>query len=202
MASAPVTEPATPRRSGRLAPAIVTLVAFLLALLSGFLAWFSISGSSFTLLADSYHAIYVYGTQGSSALKASSILGSTLVSASTSNPIVLVAFTAVLFFWPAMVGSGLYNAAARSFGPYPFVWGLVAFVFAYVMIYYASASLGVGAYLALVAAIVFLVATLIAPRGPTAKPTPTAPPVPDAAPAGSSNAAAADAPSSPATPGA
>ncbi len=190
MGTGPAPPTAEMRRPSNLVPAVVTLVAVLLALLAGFLAWFSISGWSGSLLPDAYNAMYVYATKGSASLNTYSPLGAMLFKESTSNPIVLFAFAVVLFFWPAMVVSGTYSVLARSFGPYPFIWGLVAFIFAYVMVYYAKDSLGIGAYLALVAAVLFLVgtATVRRPRPvpsvapPTSTPVTGPPPEPSASP--------------------
>jgi hypothetical protein len=153
-------------------PAVISLVALVIALIAGILTWFVISGSQFSLLYDGYHAMYVYIAQGSGALQASSALGALLYNSSTSNAIVLVAFAIILFFWPAMLVSGAFNLIVRSYGPYPFVWGTVAFIFAYIMMHYGSGTLGVGAYLDLVAAILFLVAWITVRRAPAARPQP------------------------------
>jgi len=151
----------TPRaRPSNLVPMILTGIGFLFAVICGFLEWFSISGSSFTILPDAYRAMYVYITQGSSSLQTSNALGAMLVHASTSNPIVLVGFALVLFFWPAMFVSSLFNLAARSYGPYPFVWGLVLFIGAYITVHFSSNSLASGAYFGLVGAVILLIASL------------------------------------------
>ncbi len=154
-------------------PAVLSAVALVLGLIAGLLTWFVISGSQFSLLYDGYHAMYVYLAQGSSALQASSALGALLYSSSTSNAIVLIAFAIILFFWPAMLVSGAFNLIMRSYGPYPFIWGTIAFIFAYIMMYYGSGTLGIGAYLDLIAAILFLVAAITMRRAPAAKPHPT-----------------------------
>lgn len=189
MGTGPAPPPVEMRHPSNLVPAVITLVAVLLALLAGFLVWFSISGWSGSLLPDAYNAMYIYATKGSTSLSTYSPLGALLVKESTANPIVLFAFAVVLFFWPAMVVSGVYSVLARSFGPYPFIWGLVAFIFAYVMMYYGGDSLGIGAYLALVAAVLFLVgaATVRRPRPvPTATPSSSTPaPVPPTEPTAS-----------------
>lgn len=190
--SAPPT--AEMRRPSNIVPAVISLIAVLLALIAGFLVWFSISVSgtsgTSTLIPDAYSAMYVYATKGSVSLNTYSTLGAMLVKESTSNPIVLFAFSVVLFFWPAMLVSGTYSVLARSYGPYPFIWGLVAFVFAYILVYYAGDSLGIGAYLALVAAVLFLVgtATVRRPRAvpsvapPASTPVTAPPPEPSASP--------------------
>ena len=150
-----------PRQRSRLAPALITLVAVLLGFLSAFLAWFVFSGTSVALLPDTYHSMITYITQGSGGLQSSNVLGAALVASSTSDPVLLLAFAMILFFWPAMLLSGLYNAVARSFAAYPFVWGLITFIFAYVLVWKASATLGIGAWLALAAAVLFLVASIL-----------------------------------------
>jgi len=186
------------RTPSQAAPAVLALFALVIGLVAGLLSWFVVSGTGFSLLNDSYHAMYIYGTQGSGALRSNSALGSTLYNASTSNPIVLITFAIVLFFWPAMLVSGVFSIALRSFGPYPFVWGLIAFIFAYLMVYFAGDTLGIGGYLDLVAAILFLVATLTVRRAKAAPAPPIAGP-PTAAPTTSSPAesAASSPPKSP-----
>ncbi|MFZ3356493.1 MAG: hypothetical protein WA549_07025 [Thermoplasmata archaeon] len=180
MAPATSAEAPTIQHPSQIVPAVLSVIGLAIGFIAGLLSWFVISGSNFTLLTDSYHALYVYGTQGGSALGMSSALGAALYKASTSNPIVLVAFAIVLFFWPAMIVSSAFSLLIRSFGPYPFVWGLIAFVFAYIMMYYAGDSLGTGAYLDLVAAIIFLVASITVRQAravpAAAAPAPTAPP--------------------------
>jgi len=174
------------QRPSTLVPVALAVAGLLLGLLAAFLAWFVISGSSVALLPDSYHSMYVYGMQGSSALKSSNALGATLVGSSTSDPVVLIAFAIILFFWPAMLVSGLYSVLARSFTAYPAVWGLIAFVFAYVLVYKAGATLGVGAWLALVAAVLFLAAAITG-RFARTKPAPA-----ESSAAGSPSAASVD----------
>jgi hypothetical protein len=164
----------TIQQPSQIVPAVLSVIGLAIGFIAGLLSWFVISGSNFTLLTDSYHALYIYGTQGGSALGMSSALGAALYKDSTANPIVLVAFAIVLFFWPAMIVSSAFSLLIRSFGPYPFVWGLIAFVFAYIMMYYAGDSLGTGAYLDLVAAIIFLVASITVRQARIAY-TPTAP---------------------------
>lgn len=170
-----------PPRPSQTAPAVLSLAGLVVGLVAGLLTWFTIAGTNVSLLTDSYHAMYVYGTQGASALRDSGVLGSTLFASATTNAVVLVSFAIVLFFWPAMLVSGVVNSVLRSYGPYPFVWGLITFVFAYVFVYYvSSASLGIGAYLDLIAALIFLAAT-IAVRRPAAAPAPPAAAPPSAA---------------------
>lgn len=202
MGTGPTPSSAPAPRPSNLVPAVVTLVAVLLALIAGFLVWFSISVAGWSgtspLLPDAYNAMYVYATKGSTSLNTYSPLGAMLVKESTANPIVLFAFAVVLFFWPAMVVSGVYSVLARAYGPYPFIWGLVAFVFAYITVYYAGDSLGIGAYLALVAAILFLVgtATVRRPKAAPAEAAP-APPAPAAAPPEPSSSAPSEPPANP-----
>ncbi|MFZ0892124.1 MAG: hypothetical protein WB778_07770 [Thermoplasmata archaeon] len=160
MATVSSIEAPTIQQPSQIVPAVLSVIGLAIGFIAGLLSWFVISGTNFTLLTDSYHALYIYGTQGGSALGMSSALGAVLYKDSTANPIVLVAFAIVLFFWPAMIVSSAFSLLIRSFGPYPFVWGLIAFVFAYIMMYYAGDSLGIGAYLDLVAAIIFLVASI------------------------------------------
>jgi hypothetical protein len=181
MATAPASE-STPAESmkkpSQIVPAILSVIGLAMGFVAGLLSWFVISGTNFNLLTDSYHALYVYGTQGGTVLGMNSALGHTLYSNSSSNPIVLVAFAIVLFFWPAMIVSSAFSLLIRSFGPYPFVWGLIAFIFAYIMIYYAGNgdSLGIGAYLDLAAAVIFLVASVTVRHVPTpASPPPASP---------------------------
>jgi hypothetical protein len=194
-ASSPQVEAQPPKQPSRVVPALVTLVALLLGLISAFLAWFVFSGSSVTLLPDSYNSMIVYGTQGSSALASSNALGAALYASSTSDPVLLVAFAIVLFFWPAMLVSGTYNALARSFAPYPFIWGLIAFIFAYILNYKAPATNGIGVWLVLVASIIFLVASILG-RFVQPKAMPVVAVVGTTA-AGSSTATATPPPSSP-----
>ncbi|MFZ1023082.1 MAG: hypothetical protein WAN87_02985, partial [Thermoplasmata archaeon] len=124
MAPATSAEAPTIQHPSQIVPAVLSVIGLAIGFIAGLLSWFVISGSNFTLLTDSYHALYVYGTQGGSALGMSSALGAALYKASTSNPIVLVAFAIVLFFWPAMIVSSAFSLLIRSFGPYPFVWRL------------------------------------------------------------------------------
>jgi len=173
MSSAEAPNPPTttePRQPSRTVPALVTLVALLLGVIAAFLAWFVFSGTNVALVPSSYNSMYLYVTQGKGALQTSNALGAALVASSTSDPVILAAFSLVLFFWPAMLVSGLYNAIARSFAPYPFVWGLITFISAYVLVYKASATLGLGAWLVLAASFVFLAASIL---GRFVKPKPT-----------------------------
>jgi hypothetical protein len=175
--SAPESTPT--KKPSNAVPAIFTLAGFALAIVAGFLSWFVISGSSYPLVTAAYNAMYIYGTKGSAALGSLNSLGAMLVAQSTAHPEVLLAYAIVLFFWPAMVVSGLWSLIVRSFGPYPFIWGLIAFVFAYVMVYYAGAALGIGAFLALVGAVLYLIGTATVRR--PAKSVPASTPDPNAA---------------------
>lgn len=140
------------------ASVILGLVAVLLGLLAGFLSWFNLHGSGFTLVSDSYRAVYVYATQGSSALSGLGSLGSTVYNAASSNPIVVVTFGVTLVFWPALIISGLIDVGLRNIRVTPFVWGLIAFLSADVMMNSAKGSLAIGGYLDLGASILWIAA--------------------------------------------
>ena len=137
---------------------IIAAVAFVIAIVAGFLAWFTLSGSEYTLVSDSYNAAILYITKGSASLSSSGGLGSTLYKSATSNPSVIVTFALALVFWPAFLVAGVIDLLRRAISITPFVWGLIAFIFAGVMNSEASGSLGLGAWVDLVAAIIWLVA--------------------------------------------
>ena len=99
------------RTTGSLA---IGLVALVVGLAAGFLSWFQISGSGYPLVSDSYNAVYVYASQGGSALSSLNSLGNLLASSAASNAGVVVAFALVLFFWPAMLVAGLINEVGKT----------------------------------------------------------------------------------------
>ena len=161
----------------------VGAVALIVALVAGFFSWFQLASAEYTL-PDGYGAAYAYATGGASALSAYSGLGSALASAAINSAIEVVAFALVLVFWPAMLVSGLINEVGRTIRWQPALWGLLALVFAWVMMgLYNLGSVGYGAYiLDLLAVLLFLVAYILARRGtstPTPKPaSPMAPATP------------------------
>ena len=174
-APGPEAAAAPPKKPSNVVSIALTGIGLLLVLVSAFLTWFTISGSNFTLLPDAYNAMWVYITKGSSGLQTLNAFGEYLVKGSTSNPLVIIGFALVLFFWPATLVSSIYNMAAREFAPYPFIWAIIAFISAYIMVHFGSdASLGEGTYLLLAGAILMLVAAFTW-RRPKATPAPATP---------------------------
>ncbi len=77
----------------------------------------------------------------------------------------VVAFALLLFFWPAMLVSGLINEVGRTIRWQPALWGVIAYVSARVMMSYSGlGSVGYGGWLDLVAVVLFIVAYLLARR--------------------------------------
>ena len=164
----------------------VGLAALIVGVASGFLSWFQLTAvfveldPGFTLVTDSYNAVYVYATQGTYQLNAVNSLGNLLVYFASANPVVVVAFAFVLFFWPAMIVSGLVNEVGKTIRWLPALWGIIAFVSAYVMMAVAKQSVGVGAWLDLCAAALFVLSFFVAKKvtGVPAPPSPAGPSVP------------------------
>jgi hypothetical protein len=160
----------------------VGAVALLVALVAGFFPWFDIPAGNYTL-PNGYGAAYAYATGGSSGLSAYGPLGAAIASAAINNALVVVTFALVLFFWPAMLVSGLINEVGRTIRWQPALWGLIAYISAWVMMSYSGlGSVGYGGWLDLLAVVLFIVAYLLArgrkedmPSKPAA-PTPASPP--------------------------
>jgi hypothetical protein len=93
---------------------------------------------------------------------------------------VVVAFALVLFFWPAMLLSGLINKVGRTIRWHPALWGVIAYVSAWLMMTNSGlGSVGNGGWLDLLAVVLFIIAYLLARRKreeKTSTPTPTTPP--------------------------
>jgi len=142
----------------------VALVALIVAAISGFIAWFNIGGSGFSLM-DAYVLVLGYASRGVAAFGTQ--LGAIVYSATTGHPDLLVAFVIVLVFWPAMVVSGLVEIVGRGVRPHPGIYGIIAFIASYFFVNAASSrglvpsgsmALGTGAWLSLAAIIIFFVA--------------------------------------------
>ena len=149
---------------------VVGGVALLAGLVAGFLSWFDLAGLSFNLL-NGYGATFAYASGGTSALMSYSPLGTAVANAAVNHAVAAVAFVLVLFFWPAMLVSGLINEVGKTIGWQPALWGILALIFAYVMLsVYSVGTVGYGAYAVdLLAVILFLVAYLLVRGGKPAK---------------------------------
>ena len=168
----------------------VEAIALILGVIAGFLAWYqiggggggySVGGGGGYNLPDSYSLAVTYATKGASALQAANSLGAMVASNAVSSTLAAVMWVIVLFFWPAMLVSGLINLVGRTIRWQPFLWGVIAFIGAWVFMYENGGSLGYGGWLDLVAAILFLVAYLMArASSPKASMTPitTSTPIP------------------------
>ena len=156
---------------------VIGLIALIVGLVAGLLTWFQLQDAGYALPA-AYNAAYVYAAQGGSALSALNSLGNLLATDASSNALVVVLFALVLFFWPAMLVAGLVNEAGRAIRWQPALWGIIAFITAYVMMYEANDSIGLGVWLDLLAVILIIHAYLTATKQkmqPEPPPTPPAP---------------------------
>jgi uncharacterized membrane protein YtjA (UPF0391 family) len=142
---------------------IVALVAFVVALISGVLAWFVKGSNSYSLI-NGYEFVIklVSGGLSSSSPAFSSGLG-TLISPSSSNfTLLLLTLTITLIFWPACVVSGLIELLGRSVRPHPAIYGIIGLITAYLFASSISGTaVGVGFILEVVAVIVFFVAYFV-----------------------------------------
>ena len=158
----------------------VEAIALLVGVIAAFFAWYVLTTASYTII-DSYNLAVTYATKGASGLQAANSLGALVASNATGNAIALVMWVIVMFFWPAMLVSGLINLLGRTIRWHPTLWGLIAFIGAYVFMYENNDSTGNGALLDLIAAVLFLIAYFLArasqPKQTMTPATPTPAPV-------------------------
>jgi hypothetical protein len=167
------------RKSGTIA----AIIALVVGLVSGFMTWVTLrqittsnhffNAADYRLVPDAYNAVYIFATKGASVLASNSSLGAALANASTTT---LVAFALILIFWPVMLLSGLLDIARRKIRIYPFIWGVIAFLALILITPSIPGSLGIGPYIDLAAAILFLVAWMLSRSQSARRVPPQTPP--------------------------
>ena len=147
---------------------IVTAVALVVGLASGFLTWVTLNqittstyffnAASYSLVPDVYRTAYTYSSQGANAVASMNSLGATLANAPMQD---LILLGVVLLFWPAMLVSGLITLARRRIRVHAFIYGVIAVIAALVIRSDLSGQLGVGLYVSLGATILFLIGWML-----------------------------------------
>jgi hypothetical protein len=139
---------------------IVALIAFFVALISGFLAWFVMSTASYSLI-DGYQFVIKLVSGGISTSAFNSGFGSMMPTSSSNFTLLLLIVAITLIFWPACVVSGLIELVGRSVRPHPAIYGIIALISGYIFLTTAKATIGIGFWLEVVAVIIFFVAYFV-----------------------------------------
>ncbi len=141
----------------------VAAIGFMTVFVSGFLRWFVVHQSAYTLV-DGLQIMLNFASGGPSSAATNSGLGAMLTTASMSYPVLLVSFAFVLVFWPAMLVAGLVEIFGKRIRPHPGIYGMMgltmAAFFAQSMTVDLGSSVGLGAgfYLSAIAVALFFLA--------------------------------------------
>ena len=145
-------------------------IGILIALIAGFLSFTVIGKQQYNLI-NYYSLVMEYASKGGESEAFNEGLGLLLKEAANKAGDVLIAVALLLIFWPATIIGGGLEILSKNVKVQAGIYGIIAFISSYFIVNAANSrnliegiSLGIGAYILLIASIILIVAFILSKR--------------------------------------
>jgi len=146
---------------------IIGGIGILIALIAGFLSFTIIGNQQYNIISY-YSLVMEYASRGGESEAFNEGLGLLLKEAANRAGDVLVSVVLLLIFWPATIIGGGLEILSKKVKVQAGIYGIIAFISSYFIVNAANSrnlieevSLGIGAYILLIASIILIVAFVL-----------------------------------------